>query len=438
MASSSLSSYWLSRNRKDLAEQAIVAKREQEVQRLKHWNEVSEHYRKADLRSSVHSALISTIPPTSIPKANVESAKQELESESKKKALEIRRADLLKLLKDEEQKFKMEMEEKIFTSRKTDHWNIEEMKKELEKLQNLRKEEIEKNINKTRDKEISFMNELKICKQQESTEADLEELRQCNKYVEELEIYLEELNKHEKEIQLLKDEELTFIKKEQQINELREKYYQMKDFRKKKEISIAMMKKSKNRLRQKALDIENELKFHQQMLDFLFKQKLQIEEAENEELFSNIKKLNNILEEQKRVEKEHQRELHLLYDEEAERIWKSREDEWNKDREARESIMNKILKELMRKIQEAIKKNITRRKEKLQKTDLLMKELMYLRNKVKEEKQIVNISQFQKHLETQIENRLSKYEEEKRQIEEEVARIKLLEVQERAFLEEEG
>ncbi|XP_023230785.1 trichoplein keratin filament-binding protein-like [Centruroides sculpturatus] len=212
----------------------------------------------------------------------------------------------------------------------------------------------------------------------------------------------------------------------------------MKDFRKKKEISIAMMKKSKNRLRQKALDIENELKFHQQMLDFLFKQELQIEEAENEELFSNIKKLKNILEEQKRVEKEHQRELHLLYDEEAERIWKSREDEWNKDREARESIMNKILKELMCKIQEAIKKNITRQKEKLQKTDLLMKELINVRNKVKEEKQIVNISQFQKELETQIENRLSKYEEEKRQIEEEVARIKLLEVQEQAFLEEEG
>lgn len=478
MASSSLSSYWLSRNRKDLAEQAIVTKREQEIQRLKHWNAISDDFRKADLQSSVYSALINTLPSNFPPKVNIESAKKEQGREAKRKALEIRRSNLSMLLKEEEQNFKMEMEEKNIQLKKSDRWNIDKMKEEIEKLQKLREEEREKciqyqlyphrrtndhifqkmhsdrfnkhtvlslqkqleekrkNLNKEREQDENFMDELEKHKQEKEKEArDLERFKEeiIDRLNDELDILLQELNRLEKEAQMLKDEELALLKKQQHINELKEKRCQIEIVRKKKELSV--LKPPKNRLRQKAIDVTNELKLDQQLLDFLYKERMQdkqIEETQKDESLSDIKWIKNILDEQIALEKECQRELQILYDEEAEIMLKRREGEWNNEREARESLMNNVLEELKCKIQEKIKENLKKRKEKLQRKDQLLKELENLKRKLEEEKEehFGIKRQFQLDLESRIKNRLSKYEEEKRQIEEELDRIKLLEGEE--------
>jgi len=49
-----------------------------------------------------------------------------------------------------------------------------------------------------------------------------------------------------------------------------------------------------------------------------------------------------VLEEQLKLEQEREAELDLLYREEARRMWEQREDEWKRERLAREKLMQEV------------------------------------------------------------------------------------------------
>ena len=49
-----------------------------------------------------------------------------------------------------------------------------------------------------------------------------------------------------------------------------------------------------------------------------------------------------VLEDQLKLEQEREAELDLVYREEARRMWEQREEEWKKERAAREKLMHEV------------------------------------------------------------------------------------------------
>ncbi|XP_035214078.1 uncharacterized protein LOC118187896, partial [Stegodyphus dumicola] len=99
-----LSSYYVSLNRKDLAERAIVSKREREASRAQRCKEVASYHKELALKSEKYKNLEEGVV-TKAPRANEESVVKLKIQEDAKEKLVRRRQKLFRLLDVENKQY---------------------------------------------------------------------------------------------------------------------------------------------------------------------------------------------------------------------------------------------------------------------------------------------------------------------------------------------
>uniref|UniRef100_A0A8B9NXX5 Trichoplein keratin filament-binding protein n=1 Tax=Apteryx owenii TaxID=8824 RepID=A0A8B9NXX5_APTOW len=85
--------------------------------------------------------------------------------------------------------------------------------------------------------------------------------------------------------------------------------------------------------------------------------------------------MKRVIEEQLQLEKEREAELQTIFREEAKKVWEKREEEWEREKKARDRLMSEVLAGRQRQIQEKMELNRRAQEESVKYREQLIKEL---------------------------------------------------------------
>ncbi|XP_076333369.1 trichoplein keratin filament-binding protein-like isoform X2 [Tachypleus tridentatus] len=465
MALPSLNSYWLSKNRKDLVERTIVQKREQQAQRYQTWDMAAQYFKDLDKMSTQYHNLESSIPGTANSKyrGNKESLVEEQNKEEKKKKLEERRTRLVAFLKENNERLETELEERKKREHFKDPWNVNALRQKLEEIKQQRKLEqlqtkeiklyqhwqqtnpearqllsdhLEKNVvqswgNQLKEKEektareiaedrllLATMEQKRIEEENKAAELDKKRKEEAEAWAEGLKKQIEEIKLKELQTQMLKKEESLLMQKQQQIEEIIMKRKDLEKAQEKRKMRIALTKQWTHKLRKKAQEVQEDLEVDKQLLEYLSKEEgkeQENEKAKKERARADLDLMQKMIQEQIKLEKERENESQLLFQEEAERMWQKREAEWERERLAREKLLNEVLFGLKAQMEEKLEQNLKQQQEKLREREELVKEMELATKQSEEEEQNARAfrDQLKKDLESQILYKEQKKENDK-------------------------
>ncbi|XP_010396791.3 trichoplein keratin filament-binding protein isoform X1 [Corvus cornix cornix] len=209
---------------------------------------------------------------------------------------------------------------------------------------------------------------------QEEEKRQLEEKQQ----VETLLQQIEELKLQETKATKLKKEQENLLKQQWELENLEEERKQMEEHRRKKELGRFLRHQCDVQLRRRAQQIQEELETDRQILSALLEkededQRRQI--AQQERAVADVAWMKRVIEEQLQLEKEREAELETIFREEAKKMWEKREEEWEREKKARDRLMNEVLAGRQRQIQEKMELNRRAQEESIKYREQLIKEL---------------------------------------------------------------
>ncbi|NXD50788.1 TCHP protein, partial [Corvus moneduloides] len=209
---------------------------------------------------------------------------------------------------------------------------------------------------------------------QEEEKRHLEEKQQ----VETLLQQIEELKLQETKATKLKKEQENLLKQQWELENLEEERKQMEEHRRKKELGRFLRHQCDVQLRRRAQQIQEELETDRQILSALLEkededQRRQI--AQQERAVADVAWMKRVIEEQLQLEKEREAELETIFREEAKKMWEKREEEWEREKKARDLLMNEVLAGRQRQIQEKMELNRRAQEESIKYREQLIKEL---------------------------------------------------------------
>ncbi|NWH56425.1 TCHP protein, partial [Geococcyx californianus] len=177
-------------------------------------------------------------------------------------------------------------------------------------------------------------------------------------------------------------------------------------------------------LKRRAQQIQEELEMDRQILLALLEKEdedQRRQSARRERAVADVAWMKRVIEEQLRLEKEREAELETIFREEARKVWEKREEEWEREKKARDHLMNEVLAGRQRQIQEKMELNRRAQEESIKYREQLIKELeeaKELSRREKEQEEKLKVARRQE-LEAQVtECRLREREEQQRQREE--------------------
>ncbi|KAM4763288.1 trichoplein keratin filament-binding protein isoform 1-T1 [Cyanocitta cristata] len=97
--------------------------------------------------------------------------------------------------------------------------------------------------------------------------------------------------------------------------------------------------------------------------------------ARQERAVADVAWMKRVIEEQLQLEKEREAELETIFREEAKKMWEKREEEWEREKKARDRLMNEVLAGRQRQIQEKMQLNRRAQEESIKYREQLIKEL---------------------------------------------------------------
>lgn len=446
---------YASKSRRDLAERAIVMRRDYEAQRMQKCDSTAKYYNDIHIKSAVYRNLEDP-NASSKSRANQESNKEDMEYLKKKKQLEERRMRLKVLLSEESEKYMREMKGKLNEERERDPWNLTQLKEQVEELRRKRtaeekqvaekkayqqwklnspyarefeskllqrevlqawedkKKEQEREANERKEEEEREKAEIELQRfeaQREAEELEQKRKQEAKRWAETLRHQMNEVVLRNKEADELKAEEAELFKLQKDLEDLREKRKKALEVQRKKELRISLLMQSKEKIRKMAAEIHQELEMDQQTLDYL----LQLEQRQNEKeklrrklAMTDVEWMKSAVAEQLALERMREEEMKILYQEEAARMWSQREAQWERERKARDQLMNEVLEGLRKQINEKIAHNLSSQEELLKERENLLQNLEDDNNKARQE---------ERHLLTQrevMENRAKELEEKLR------------------------
>ncbi|NXB75032.1 TCHP protein, partial [Donacobius atricapilla] len=189
---------------------------------------------------------------------------------------------------------------------------------------------------------------------------------------------IEELKLQETKATKLKKEQENLLKQQWERENLEEERKQMKEHRKKTELGRFLRHQCDVQLRRRAQQIQEELETDRQILSALLEkededQRRQI--ARRERAVADVAWMKRVIEEQLQLEKEREAELETIFKEEAKKIWEKREEEWEREKVARDRLMSEVLAGRQRQIQEKMELNRRAQEESIKYREQLIKEL---------------------------------------------------------------
>ncbi|NXH92527.1 TCHP protein, partial [Edolisoma coerulescens] len=235
---------------------------------------------------------------------------------------------------------------------------------------------------------------------QEEEKRRLEEKQQAETLLQ----HIEELKLQETKATKLKKEQENLLKQQWELENLEEERKQMEEQRRKKELGRFLRHQCDIQLRRRAQQIQEELEIDRQILSALLEkededQRRQI--ARRERAVADVAWMKRVIEEQLQLEKEREAELETIFREEAKKIWEKREEEWQREKAARDRLMNEVvLAGRQRQIQEKMELNRRAQEESIKYREQLIKELEEAKEGTRREKE--QEEELQRELQAQV------------------------------------
>ncbi|XP_032561973.1 trichoplein keratin filament-binding protein [Chiroxiphia lanceolata] len=209
---------------------------------------------------------------------------------------------------------------------------------------------------------------------QEEEKHQLEKKNQAEMLLQQI----EELKLQEAETKKLKKERENLLKQQWELENLEEERKQMEEHRRQKEFGRFLRHQCGAQLKRRAQQIQEELETDRQILSALLER-----ENENhlrqlgcrEQAVADVAWMKRVIEEQLQLEKEREAELETLFTEEAKKVWEMMKGEWEREKVARDRLMNEVFAGRQRQIQEKIKLNRRAQEETLKYREQLIREL---------------------------------------------------------------
>ncbi|XP_019394916.1 PREDICTED: trichoplein keratin filament-binding protein [Crocodylus porosus] len=284
-----------------------------------------------------------------------------------------------------------------------------------------------------REEEKRFENEYERARREalermkrEEEKRRLEEKRRAEMLLQQM----EELKLQEMEATKLKKEQENLLKQKWELEELEEERKQMEECRKKLELGRFLRHQYNAKLKQRAQQIQEELEMDRQILLALLEKEdedQRLQSARREQAIADAAWMKRVIEEQLQLEREREAHLQTIFREEAKQVWERREEEWEKERKARDRLMNEVLAGRQRQIQEKMELNRHAQEESVKQREELIRELEEAKELTRREREEEEeLKTARKHeLEAQLtEHRLQEQEElERQRAEEEEERL---------------
>ncbi|OWF44310.1 Trichoplein keratin filament-binding protein [Mizuhopecten yessoensis] len=131
-----------------------------------------------------------------------------------------------------------------------------------------------------------------------------------------------------------------------------------------------MMRRSKQ--------IQAELELDKKILNSLIEQEHEldhIQTARREKAKADAEWMKEVIEDQIRLEKAREAELEMLYQDEAARMWQKRDAEWEREKKARERLMQEVLDDRQQQIETRIEENREQQELSLKHREQLLREM---------------------------------------------------------------
>ncbi|XP_029880968.1 trichoplein keratin filament-binding protein isoform X2 [Aquila chrysaetos chrysaetos] len=221
---------------------------------------------------------------------------------------------------------------------------------------------------------------------QEEEKRQLEEKKQAEALLQQI----EELKLQETEATKLKKEQENLLKQQWELEDLEEERKQMEEHRKKKELGRFLRHQCDIQLKRRAQQIQEELEIDRQILLALLEKEdedQRRQSARRERAVVDVAWMKHVIEEQLQLEKEREAELQAIFREEAKKMWEKREEEWEREKVARDRLMNEVLAGRQRQIQEKMELNRRAQEESIKYREQLIKELEEAKELTRQEKE---------------------------------------------------
>ncbi|NXG62521.1 TCHP protein, partial [Hemiprocne comata] len=240
---------------------------------------------------------------------------------------------------------------------------------------------------------------------QEEEKRHLEEKKQAEVLLQQI----EELKLQEAEATKLKKEQDNLLKQQWELENLEEERKQMEEQRKKKELGRFLRHQCDVQLQRRAQQIQEELEADRQILSALLEEEEEDQtrrSVRQEHAIASVAWMKRVIEEQLQLEKEREAELQTIFREEAKKVWEKREEEWEREKKARDRLMTEVLAGRQRQIQEKMELNRRAQEESIKYREQLIKELeeaKELRRREKEQEEELKAARRQE-LEAQVQH----------------------------------
>ncbi|XP_052651594.1 trichoplein keratin filament-binding protein isoform X2 [Harpia harpyja] len=221
---------------------------------------------------------------------------------------------------------------------------------------------------------------------QEEEKRQLEEKQQAEVLLQQI----EELKLQDTEATKLKKEQENLLKQQWELEDLEEERKQMEEHRKKKELGRFLRHQCDIQLKRRAQQIQEELEIDRQILLALLEKEDEDQHhqsAQRERAVVDVAWMKHVIEEQLQLEKEREAELQTIFREEAKKVWEKREEEWEREKVARDRLMNEVLAGRQRQIQEKMELNRQAQEESIKYREQLIKELEEAKELTRREKE---------------------------------------------------
>ncbi|NXU86766.1 TCHP protein, partial [Xiphorhynchus elegans] len=200
---------------------------------------------------------------------------------------------------------------------------------------------------------------------------------------------IEELKLQETETKKLKKEKENLLKQQWELENLEEERKQMEEHRRKKDFSRFLRHQCGAQLKRRAQQIQEELETDRQILSALLERdEDQLWRAvHQEQAVADVAWMKRVIEEQLQLEKEREAELETLFTEEAKKVWEKMEEEWEREKKARDRLMNEVFAGRQRQIQEKMRLNRRAQEETMKYREQLIRELEETKERRRQEQE---------------------------------------------------
>ncbi|XP_078480770.1 LOW QUALITY PROTEIN: trichoplein keratin filament-binding protein-like [Lampetra planeri] len=394
MALPTLSTYMPSRDR-SLAGR-MARQREQEARLRQQWETHAQYFREQGVRSQRQAVWSSQ----HCYQRSMSAYHHQKEMEEKRAHLEKRRTRLRIMLEDEQKRLEAELK-KVVSGKSTPAAQLEQKtetvlsareEKHKELAQDLREHwknselqqvssEFSKDVVSQCQEQTAEEEQQEAAEQQKTRDFENEQEQKTaeqHQKADELCKQMEELKLWEEEATRLKKAHKALVVQQWELEKLEEDRRNVEERRKRTEMGHFLIRQYRAQLKRRARQVQEELEADCKILADLLKgehEDRRTETVRGERVVADAAWMKQVIEEQLQLEREREAEFDNVHREEAQRVWEKREAQWEKERRARERLMQEVLLGRQQQLELEMQKNCEAQEESLRRREELIQEL---------------------------------------------------------------